>query len=137
MQETGMVDLGSAPGGIYSIAWGTSADGSVVVGVGDVDSFDVPTYWNATDGMRSLIDILVELGLGPAVEGWSLQQATAVSADGQTVTGWGYNPEGDEEAWIAYLGPAGLVEIPTTSRTALALFGAFLASAAVFALRLR
>lgn len=66
-----------------------------------------------------------------------LEQATAVSADGLTVTGCGYNPAGDEEAWVAYLGQSSVVEIPTASNAALALFGALLAVAAMVALRLR
>ena len=52
-------------------------------------------------GMRNLIDVLVELGLGSEMAGWDLEQATAVSADGLNVVGWGYNPAGDEEAWVA------------------------------------
>lgn len=87
--------------------------------------------------MRNLIDVLVELGLGSEMAGWDLEQATAVSADGLNVVGWGYNPAGDEEAWVAHLGQPSLVEIPTASSAALASFGALLAVAGLVALRLR
>lgn len=136
-KETGMVDLGNAPGGIYSLAWGTSADGAVVVGVGDVNSIDVPTYWDETNGMRSLVDILIGLNLGPAIQGWHLQDAIAVSADGMTVTGWGFNPDGNGEAWIANLGPPSVVEIPAASGVGLSAFAALVAIAALGALRIR
>ncbi len=134
---TGMVDVGRPPGGNYSQAWGVSEDGSVIVGDAGVAGDRVPTIWDESHGMRNLVDVLVELGLGPAMAGWSLEQAIAVSADGLTVTGWGYNPAGDEEAWVAHLGQPSLVEIPTASNSALVLFGAFLAVAGLVALRLR
>ena len=39
-QATGMVGLGDLPGGSFnSIAWGVSADGSVVVGTGKLNGF--------------------------------------------------------------------------------------------------
>jgi len=38
-----------------------------------------------------------------ALTGWSLQIATAVSADGRTVVGYGTDPSGNTQAWLAYL----------------------------------
>lgn len=69
------------------------------------------------------------------MEGWDLKQAIAISADGLTVVGWGYAPDGGEEAWLAYLGQSSAVEIPAASNTGLALLGVLLAAAAVAALR--
>ncbi len=134
---SGMVDLGRPPGGNYSQAWGVSADGSVIVGDAGVAGERVPTIWDESNGMRNLIDVLVELGLGSEIEGWDLEQATAISADGLTVVGWGYVPDGGQEAWVAYLGQPSLVEIPTASNAALALFGTLLAAAAFVTLRSR
>lgn len=134
---TGMVDLGKPPGASGSEVWGVSADGGVVVGDSPLAGDIVPIIWDESHGMRNLVDVLVELGLGPEMAGWDLEQATAVSADGLTVVGWGYNPAGDEEAWVANLGQPSLVEIPTASNAALALFGALLAAAGLAALRLR
>lgn len=136
-EATGMVDLGRPLGAGGSQAWDVSADGSVVVGDAPLAGDIVPTIWDESHGMRNLVDVLVELGLGSAMAGWSLEQAIAVSADGLTVTGWGYNPAGDEEAWVAHLGQPSLVEIPTASNAALALFGVLLAVAGLVALRLR
>lgn len=133
----GMIDLGRPAGGNYSQASGVSADGRVVVGDAGVAGERVPMIWDGIHGMRNLIDVLVELGLGPQIEGWDLEEARAVSADGLTVVGWGYNPDGNEEAWVAYLGQPSLVEIPTSSHGALFLFGTLLAGAALLTLRLR
>ena len=132
-----MVDLGRPPGGNASAAWGVSADGSVVVGDAGVGGERVPAIWDESHGMRNLVDVLVELGLGPAMTGWDLEQATAISADGLTVVGWGYSPHGGEEAWVAYLGQPSVVEIPTASNAGLVLFGLLLAAAAFGVLRLR
>ena len=35
--------------------------------------------------------------------GWKLVEATAVSADGNTIVGWGTNEAGDTEAWVVVL----------------------------------
>lgn len=134
---TGMVDLGRPQGGNASAAWGVSADGSVVVGDAGVGGERVPAIWDEIHGMRNIEGVLVELGLGPAMEGWDLEQATAISADGLTVVGWGYGPDGSEEAWLAYLGQPSAVEVPAASNAGLALLGVFLAAAAVVALRSR
>lgn len=134
---TGMVDLGRPVGASGSEAWGVSADGSVVVGDAALAGDVVPTIWDEAHGMRNLVDVLVELGLGPAMAGWDLEQATAVSADGLTVVGWGYSPRGGEEAWVAYLGPPSVAEIPAASRAGLVLLGLLLAAAALAILRLR
>ena len=50
-------------------------------------------------GTRSLQDLLV--GLGADLTGWRLAQATDISADGLTIVGYGQNPNGFTEAWIA------------------------------------
>ena len=90
-----------------------SADGSVVVGYsrssfpgGMDDPLGTPTIeafiWDATNGMRSLQDVLTnDFGLGSTLAGWTLTQATAISADGLTIVGLGFNPDGRNEAWIA------------------------------------
>jgi hypothetical protein len=93
--------------------------------------------WDQTHGMRNLEDIFVEFGLGPAITGWDLEFATAVSDDGQTIVGWGFNPTGAQEAWIARLGSQSVVEVQTASGTMLALFAGLLVAAAFVTLRLR
>lgn len=135
---TGMVDLGRPPGGNSSAAWGVSADGSVVVGDAGVAGERVPAIWTESEGMRSLVDVLVELGLGAELKGWDLEQARAISADGLTVVGWGYSPDGGEEAWLAYLGQPSVLEVPTMSSAGLVFFAMLLsATGIVFSLRSR
>ena len=116
---------------------GVSADGLVVVGDAGVAGERVPAIWDESHGMRNLVDVLVDLGLASDMAGWDLELAKAVSADGLTVVGWGYNASGGQEAWIANLGQPSLVEIPTVSRAALIVFGALLATVALVTLRLR
>lgn len=133
--STGMVDLGTPPGGTLSEAWGVSADGSVVVGDAGLDGEFVPTIWDEAHGMKNLEDVLAGLGLEGAMQGWDLEQAMGVSADGLTVTGWGYNPDGFREAWIADLSPPSVVEIPAASNVVLILFAALLVAAGFVSLR--
>jgi hypothetical protein len=54
--------------------------------------------------MRDLRDVLVnEYGLGATLTGWSLTNPTALNHAGTIVVGYGTNPNGDKEAWIANL----------------------------------
>lgn len=101
-QPGGMVGLGDLPGGrFWGVAHGTSADGSVVVGQSESASGNEAFIWDAVHGMRSVRDLLTnEYGLDLA--GWSLTDATGVSADGRTIVGNGTNPSGGG-AWIALL----------------------------------
>jgi probable HAF family extracellular repeat protein len=135
--ETGMVDLGRPAGGNYSQAWGMSADGSIVVGEAGVAGERVPAIWTKETGMRNLVDVLVGLGLADAMEGWDLEQATTISADGLTIAGMGINPAGEEEAWLAYLGAPSSIEIPAASNVALGALAALLSLVGVLLLRLR
>jgi probable HAF family extracellular repeat protein len=107
-ESGGMVSLGDLPGqGFRSQANAVSADGSVVVG----DSADDPIrygtndhafIWDEMNGIQNLKKVLLDKGLD--LSGWELFSATGVSADGRTVVGFGVNPAGDPEGWIAYLG---------------------------------
>jgi probable HAF family extracellular repeat protein len=103
-QAGGMVGLGVLSGGIASYANGVSADGSVVVGYSATDPFTGAEafIWNSTQGMRSLQQVLTN-DYGLDLTGWSLNRANAISADGLTVVGFGTNPNGLTEAWIASL----------------------------------
>jgi len=79
--------------------YGMSADGSVVVGSKNSASGTEAFVWNASDGMRSLKDVLTSGGLD--LTGWRLTEARAVSDDGRTIVGSGSNPDGYLEAWMA------------------------------------
>ncbi len=106
-EQTGMVALEKIhPVQIFQRVGGVSWDGDVIVGevgVGEV-GFG-PFYWTPEGNTRWLADVLDEHGI-ETHHGWYLYKASAVSADGRTIVGWGRNPEGTIEGWVAYLGPA-------------------------------
>jgi probable HAF family extracellular repeat protein len=113
----GMVGLGDLPGGpLNSNTWDVSADGSVVVGYGNTASGEEAVRWTAGDGMQNLRDLLIAGG-ATGLTGWTLTQATGVSADGLTIVGIGRNPAGNEEAWIA--------TVPEPGTPALAVLASF------------
>jgi probable HAF family extracellular repeat protein len=96
----GMVGLGDLPGGsFFSWASGVSADGNTVVGYGVNTVAQTPFFWTPSLGMVDLSQYLVTHGVD--LTGWNLERATAVSANGMTIIGYGTNPSGHEEAWIA------------------------------------
>lgn len=101
----GMMGLGNLGGS--STANAVSADGSIVVGRSYTSSGDRQAFvWDESNGMQSLYDLLIALGGGGGLTGWTLYEAAAVSADCMMVAGYGLNPDGDEEAWIATLEPS-------------------------------
>src|SRR5262249_13054388 len=125
---SGMVGLSDLAGGLgRSTALGVSADGSLVVGQGTNAIGPEAIVWDATNGMRELDQVLA--GLGVSTAGWTLYAASGVSADGQTIAGWGRNPSGSTEAWIAVIPEpstdllfgVGLVALAATQRRRMAL----------------
>jgi probable HAF family extracellular repeat protein len=100
--------------GAGSQANGVSADGSVVVGQSQSASVGYEAFtWDATNGMRSLEDVLTSV-YSLNRTGWTLSQATAISADGLTIVGNGTNPLGQTEAWVANLGTTAPVPEPAS-----------------------
>ena len=111
-EADGMDGLGDLPGGDFdSLASDTTADGSIVVGRSDVlggqlTSSNDPFIWDEVHGMRNLVDVLTnDYGLGSALVGWNLTEATAISDDGRVIIGNGINPDGNSEAWRVVLVP--------------------------------
>ncbi len=97
----GPVGLGDLPGGQFNgTARGVSVDGLVVVGESSTDARDEAFIWTADDGMRNLRLVLSD-DLDLDLTGWFLETAFDVSDDGRTIVGWGINPSGDREGWIA------------------------------------
>jgi probable HAF family extracellular repeat protein len=97
---TTMTDLGTL-GGTVSNAKAVSANGAVVVG-------DSPTVfggpfeafrWRQDTGMKSMASLLTASNVN--ITGWQLTGATGVSADGTVIVGYGQDPKGNTEAWLA------------------------------------
>jgi len=79
-----------------------SGDGSVLGG-----GFGTGNIWDQTNGVRNLWDVLDQGGLD--MTGWTLGYVSSISADGMTFVGWGTNPDGYEEAWVATVPTPGAV----------------------------
>ena len=93
----GMQRLGD---GALEGAFAISADGSVIVGGNQGNPF----IWDQNNGVRSLNQVFFELGMpDPVADGWSILSLVGISADGRTIVGEAFNPQGDVEAWRAVL----------------------------------
>lgn len=113
-QSGGMVGLGDLAGGAFeSVALGVSADGGIVVGQGNSALGDEAFVWDAVNGTRNLGLVLrTEFGLGRSLIGWTLVEASGVSADGLVFVGFGKSPRSNREAWIANLRPDAVSAVP-------------------------
>jgi len=103
-EDDGMIGLGDLLGGDFeSWAFDSSGDGSVIVGWGYTADGQEAFIWTESVGMRSLGSVLTH-DVGLDLDGWILEYAREISADGKFVVGSGDNPEGEGEAWLVYLG---------------------------------
>lgn len=99
----GPMALGDLPGGqFYAEGWAVSADGTLVVGLGRTNDGERAFVWDAVNGMRQL-DILLNQEYGVDLNGWVLNEARDISADGRTIVGIGRNPQDDKEGWVVTL----------------------------------
>jgi len=111
--------LGDLPGGAeLSKALAVSDAGHVIAGWGTTAAGHEAFLWTPESGMRRLADVLTEQGLD--LSGWTLEQATGLSASGRTVVGWGTNPSGETEGFVATL-PARVIPAPALGRFGVAL----------------
>jgi len=102
-------------GGRASVAWGVSADGSVVVGDSDSDLNSIISEafrWTQATGM---------VGLGYLPGGELFSSASGVSADGSVVVGSSYTANGNEA--FRWTQATGMVELGDLAGVALLLSG--------------
>jgi uncharacterized membrane protein len=111
----------TAGGGMVALTAGVgsaaacSADGSIVVGKIGFGSTIHAFIWDAAHGLRDLNTVLAtDYGLGATLAGWTLLEATDVSADGRTIVGHAYDPGSVLQAWIVHLdaGPMTSICLP-------------------------
>ena len=99
-----VVPLGFLPCDTWSVAHAASADGSVIVGDPSQGSGDCVFIWDFQHGIRNLHAVLAnDYGLNLA--GWQLSEAHAITPDGKTIVGFGTDPAGKTEAWMANITP--------------------------------
>ena len=97
----GMVGL-VGDGVLSSNGRAVSADGSKVVGHADWGSGYRAFVWDAASGIRDLGNVLIN-DYRLDLTGWTLVEAIGISADGKVIVGYGTNPSGQTEAWMADL----------------------------------
>lgn len=104
-QAGGFVDLGEYPGQVFpesTVATGVSDDALTVVGLKAPGFAGKAWIWRQALGLVDLETYLI--GQGVNLTGWSLRAATGISGNGNVIAGWGVNPGGQIEGWIAHLG---------------------------------
>ncbi len=100
--ETGMVPLPTLPGSNGDAPQAVSADGKVVVGYAATNDGQQAVIWREGEGVELLHDVLVSV-YDLDLTGWTLQRATGISDDASTIVGWGINPDGNTEGFVARL----------------------------------
>src|SRR5262249_39710814 len=130
----GMVDLGVPAGKTSSIAYAISGNGSTIVGQAYSGTLLAPTdqqafIWDQAHGTRLLSSVLAT-DYGLDLTGWTLTSAGGLSDDGQTIVGYGTDPAGKTEAWVARLNA-----VPEPASALLSLCGAASLGLAIFAKR--
>jgi len=72
--------------------------------VGRTVTIDGPQAFMQRHSMIPELMVSMLAGLGLDLTGWSLEAATAMSPDANIIVGYGQNPSGKTEAWVAHLG---------------------------------
>ena len=102
-ESSGMMNLGE-----FFRPKSLSGDGAIIVGSLWVSSVNrQAVLWSEDAGLQNLKDVL-ESDYSLDLSGWTLESATDISVDGKTIVGFGTNPFGQTEGWIA------VVPEPTT-----------------------
>ncbi|HEY1598354.1 MAG TPA: hypothetical protein VGG64_02040 [Pirellulales bacterium] len=109
-----VTNLGLPAGYTSTEAVAVSGDGSIVVGWNTFGTSNLnhqAYLWTQNTGMLPLQDYLIAHG-ATNVAGWNLYVPTAISADGRTVVGYGYNPQGQLQAWSATIPEPSTLALP-------------------------
>jgi uncharacterized membrane protein len=104
IQGQGMQALGVPPDATEGRALALSADGSVIVGWYRASNTDHALIWDQAHGARDLQLVLEQQGSSGEILEWSLRRATGISADGRTIVGFGSDPQGRTQAFLARIG---------------------------------
>jgi uncharacterized membrane protein len=88
--ERAQSKLGDHTNGFFasSLGFAVSDDGNVVVGRSGAFPNIFAVIWTPATGMQKLADYATAQGV-TIPDGWTLQTADAISADGKTIGGWG------------------------------------------------
>jgi uncharacterized membrane protein len=111
--ETGLVPLGELPGGTF-LSWAevVSNDGQRIGGRSEGPAGHEAFLWTPSLGMVPL-EALLRLFGATGLDGWQLIEVTGITPDGRTLVGWGANPTGATEAFIATLPESIECEVPS------------------------
>ncbi len=103
--DTGLVVLPRLTNDTMNIAYAVSDDGDTIVGCKPYGNpRGQARIWTRSGRCRELTAYL--RGIGTAgIQGWQLEKATDISADGNIVVGLGRNPLGQYEYFLARIGP--------------------------------
>ncbi len=114
------------PGGDFdSTAIAVSPDGNTILCAGTSALGEEYAVWTPATGMRSIRDRLLSLGVS-AVGPWLLNgHHGGLSANTTVFAGYGTNPGGAREAWIAHLPPTCYADCNSDGALNLADFGCF------------
>lgn len=85
---------GTSPDGFFfpqAYSFAVSDDGKVVLGASGAGFSREATIWTPTGGMQFLSSYAAAHGV-TIPQGWDMNSALAVSADGLTIGGWGFTP---------------------------------------------
>jgi uncharacterized membrane protein len=127
-ETTGMVGLGALPVSpgivMQSEALAISPDGHYIVGDARLGDNTEAVYWRDGQSAKTVRSLLESAGLQSSLAGWTLFSATGVSTNGRTIVGYGLDPAGKLEGWVA------IVPEPTSAQLAVFALASLLASGA-------
>jgi hypothetical protein len=96
-------ESGAADGLGHAVRWAQSGGSYVIADLGMLAGWTGAMGLSLSGGgMQALGDWLATTGVN--VGAWSLYEARGISADGSTIVGYGRNPAGDDEAFLARAG---------------------------------